>query len=586
MMRVTPITSTADIERAVTQAATDPEAQWYVTRVAKALGAEDLLPGSWQMEADNISSFRDYRSAEMSQEQNLERAGELVEAVVASAMDQVSGEATFDDVVTLAVSAGIQAEMDSLGEEFEEVLAVTLKSLVAGGHIDADTAALITPGVRGAAFVEAIESGEDGEALTAGILKRIKTAEGAIRYDGQIGEPIRPNEDVDAPDAVPTVEDTTARRGVFRRRPKPAPPAGRQQQSSNRVEDYTVTPGPTEPNVPDNAVRVNPDTGESLTNTPSTPRNSAPTTPAGVPEFNERDFNARIDARAAAQEAEKAAKAKPAKPAEPAKAAEQPKPAAKPESTGNNEESIPAWLEQSLAREFEYRSQQGFGGPDNFEDYKAQQLKKIKEEEAARAQPSTENLRDRVAERKAAKETTKAEPEKADEAPKADEAAKPKKDTKPKKDAEAKSDPDQPSESTRNAEEVAAEEAARIAAEDPEGVSLAQGQSISLADAARAARERKQALADRAASAARTNKIDRRKPRAHLPTSRRPRRQTSRLRLALTSLCRRWRRTQKRRGALFSSTADYPRVPRSMMSTSIVKDRSRPSEIETSVGST
>lgn len=523
MMRVNPIKSTDDIERAVAQAMANPEAQWYVTRVAKALGAEDLLPGSWQMEADAISSFRDYRSAGASEEQSFDRVGELVESVVASAVKHTSGESTFDDAVTMAVSASIQAEMDSLGTEFEDVLSVSLSALVAGGHVDATTAALLSPEMRDEAFVEAIESDADGEGLTAGILKRVKTAEGALRYGEDIGEIIRPSDEVDAPDApnapdaptpVAEVPQAPERKGFFRRRPKPTPPAGQQQRPSDSVEEYSVTAPVAEPNVPEGAVRINPDNGSSLTNPPQPSRNSAATTPAGVPEFNEREFNARIDARAATQEAEKAEKAAPAK------AAEQPKPAAKAES-GSNAASMPAWLEQSLAREYENASQQGEGAPDTFEEFRDAKYKQIQEEEARRLESSTQSLRERVSKTKEAKKAKEAEPEKAESAPKSEKDEKaPKvekapKTAKPEKKSDSKKEPDQPSESTRNAEEVAAEEAAKVAAEDPEGIALSRGESISLADAARAARERRQAVADRAASASRTNKID---------TTRRPKR--------------------------------------------------------------
>lgn len=163
-MRIEPITDRSQIARAVQQAAGDVSAQWYVTRMARALGAEDELPGEWQSEAEAISSFREYTDEEQAQ---IDRATELTDSALRSTEDLITGELEADEVLSLAASVANMAVRDGIGSVFMEGFERGLAEFVTDDRLHQD----------------------DADALIASA-RKVASPDGAKRYNLPIGTPL------------------------------------------------------------------------------------------------------------------------------------------------------------------------------------------------------------------------------------------------------------------------------------------------------------------------------------------------------------------------------------------------------------
>lgn len=163
-MRIDPIRSAADIERAVKQAAGDPSAQWYVTRMAKAFGAIDQLPDAWKPEVDKIVTFR---------EQTPETDHVAVEPDLNAATDEyLAGETTLESLEETVANAFTQAHEVNAEDALAASLEARLTSLVAAGHLSEDE--------------------QDALLAAAGKPRRVRTPEGAKKFGQPINTIITP----------------------------------------------------------------------------------------------------------------------------------------------------------------------------------------------------------------------------------------------------------------------------------------------------------------------------------------------------------------------------------------------------------
>lgn len=176
-MRVDPIRSAADIDRAVQQAGQDTASQWYVERMARTFGVLDKLPDSWRAEAESISSFRP--QDEISDEEKASQAvvDESVDSFVKAVEEYNSGEIELEPLTELVASLVNRASRLDAEEELSAALIAGIDGWVVGSYL-----------------TEA-----DGEALTAaaGPIRRVKTAAGEKKYGQPRNSVIVP----DAPDA-------------------------------------------------------------------------------------------------------------------------------------------------------------------------------------------------------------------------------------------------------------------------------------------------------------------------------------------------------------------------------------------------
>lgn len=176
-MRVDPIRSAADIDRAVQQAGQDTASQWYVERMARTFGVLDKLPDSWRAEAESISSFRP--QDEISDEEKAAQVvvDESVDSFVKAVEEYNSGEIELEPLTELVASLVNRASRLDAEEELSAALIAGIDGWVVGSYL-----------------TEA-----DGEALTAaaGPIRRVKTAAGEKKYGQPRNSVIVP----DAPDA-------------------------------------------------------------------------------------------------------------------------------------------------------------------------------------------------------------------------------------------------------------------------------------------------------------------------------------------------------------------------------------------------
>jgi len=175
-VRATPITTRAELLASLDEVRRDPMHQnrWYVVRKAKAMGLVDELPPEWRTEADKITTFRNYTEEDR---HATERVKELVDTVV-TAVDSATEESA-EDLTTLAASIAWRAYKENLDQPYNHALQVALSGLVKEDRLyeeDVDT------------ILAALGVSDTTPVLGQPGVRRIRTAAGALRYHGAIGD--------------------------------------------------------------------------------------------------------------------------------------------------------------------------------------------------------------------------------------------------------------------------------------------------------------------------------------------------------------------------------------------------------------